>query len=303
MVAKCTYHGGMAGRKQTVTAETGQEFGRLTIRELGRHPKNNRPAALVECRGSAETPHDLVTKWISIFHLVSGSQVRSCGCLQKEAVARVISDSPDAQRMREWRQWRNSPDWQPKQRWRRDEHGRECSYSGRGSCGHQYKPWSAYSGDETRCRSCMVVKATEYLEDEPDEVKQRRAERQRAYSKTPQGRETNRKSRLKHRYGITDEEYEYLESLEGPGICHIHLGLDRMKRNGQVIALSVEHAHDCDKGHDPKNGCSYCIRGLSCYNCNGYIGTVESSPLGSRLRERFADYLARRPLLDEGAPQ
>lgn len=291
----------MAG-KQKLFAEVGQEFGRLTVVELGKHPKSNRPAALVECKGSAENPHDPVTKWMTVFHLVSGSQVRSCGCLQLEKVQEIRSNSPGAVRQREWRERRASPDYQPAHRWRQDEDGRECSYSGRGNCGHQYKPWSEFSGTETRCKACMAAKQAEYMEDEPDEAALRRAERQRAYQKTSRGREAARKAKLKYHYGVTDEQYQYLESLEGPGICHVHLGPERMKRGGKVIALGIEHAHDCDQGHDPKKGCPSCVRGLACYNCNGYIATVEATEPGSKLRDRFADYLARRPLLESGAP-
>jgi hypothetical protein len=221
--------------------------------------------------------------------------VLSCGCLHREKASQQTSDTPQAQRMRDWRERRNSPDYQPKAQWRTDDEGRECSYSGRGSCGHAYKPWSAYSSGETRCKACMVVKAAEYLEHEPDEARLRRAERQRAYLKTEPGRAANRRARLKYRYGITEEQYLWLLEQQD-GACFLCGNGETVPHHasGDLMRLGVEHAHDCDQGHDPEKGCPACVRSLACYNCNVFMGRVERSP---RLAARFADYLVRRPLL------
>jgi hypothetical protein len=130
---------------------------------------------------------------------------------------------------------------------------------------------------------------------EPSAVKQRRNQRQLAYQRTPDGRETARRARLKHRYGITEPQYDQLLSDQF-GLCAV-CGLEETVPHyatGEPKRLGVEHDHGCDQGHAPDKACPACIRSLACYNCNIYMARVERS---DRLRPRFADYLERRPLL------
>jgi hypothetical protein len=155
-----------------------------------------------------------------------------------------------------------------------DDYGRECTYAGEGNCGHLYKPWSEFNvspdGErETRCRSCQTARA------------------------------------LFRRFAITGAERDYLTEVAvfGPGLCDLHGGPETMvyQRHGGVLVrgLSIDHAHDCDQGHPVANGCRYCIRGLTCCECNrNVIRMAEKFPA---LAVRFADYLSRRPLLNVGA--
>lgn len=182
-----------------------------------------------------------------------------------------------------------------------NEEGRECAYSGPGNCGHAFKSWDEFGpgggprGKERRCKACLVAKATEYLKTEPTEVQQRRNDRQAAYQRTVVGKDVRRRARIKHRYGITAEEYDQLHEQQdgrcyfcGFGETVIH------HATGEVMRLGVDHAHACGQGHDPKKGCRSCVRGLACYNCNIFIARAERSDI---LRPRVADLLARRPLL------
>lgn len=156
-----------------------------------------------------------------------------------------------------------------------DEYGRECSYSGEGNCGHSFKPWSEFRTNgnrrrETRCKACQASRT------------------------------------LFNRYAITYAERLYLDEVAvfGPGLCDLHGGPESMayQRWSSVEAedlekrgLSIDHAHGCDQGHAPEKGCRYCIRGLVCCECNRNI--IRMAEKHSELAKRFADYLARRPLL------
>jgi hypothetical protein len=184
--------------------------------------------------------------------------------------------------------------------------GRECAYSGDGSCGHQFKLWHEFGpgtgphGKERRCKACMVVKATEYLQREPTRVQQRRNTQQKDYQQTDRGKEVGRNAKIKYRYGITAREYDWLEALQEER-CYF-CGFEETvvhHASGKVMRLGVDHDHACEQGHDPKRGCPLCIRGLACYNCNIFIARAELSPV---LSPRIADLLARRPLAWEHAP-
>lgn len=180
------------------------------------------------------------------------------------------------------------------------DEGRECAYSGPGNCGHQFKAWSEFGPGngphdrERRCKSCMVVKATEYLKSEPTEVQQRRNARQKKYQQTEDGKVVNWRAKLKYRFGITADQYLWLWEQQD-GLCYfcgfeetvIHHG------SGEVMRLGVDHDHECDQGHDPKKACVLCVRGLACYNCNIFIERARRSAV---LYPRIKDLLARRPL-------
>jgi hypothetical protein len=179
-----------------------------------------------------------------------------------------------------------------------DDDGRECS-----RCG-DYKPWDQFGpksngirGREPRCKPCMVVKTTGYLAAD-SEARKRHNERVLAYQKTPGGRDTSRRARLKHRYGITEDQYDFLLAQQDYA-CYL-CGLGEAvphHATGKLMRLGVEHSHACTSGHDPEKACPACIRGLTCYNCNHMVAKAERSP---RLAARFADYLERRPLLVSG---
>jgi len=183
-----------------------------------------------------------------------------------------------------------------------NDEGRECAYTGPGNCGNQFKPWSEFGPGngphekERRCKPCMTAKTTEYLKHEPTEVQQRRNVAQAAYQQTPIGRDVNRRARLKYRYGITAEQYDFMLAQQ-EGLCYFCRLPETVIHHGskEIMNLGVDHDHQCDQGHDPKKACEYCVRGLACYNCNIFIARVEKSTI---LRPRLADLLACRPLLE-----
>jgi hypothetical protein len=114
------------------------------------------------------------------------------------------------------------------------------------------------------------------------------------YQKTPEGKASRRRAKLKYLYGITEEQYAWLAEQQD-GVCFLCGEAESVPHhaNDALMSLAVDHDHGCTARHSPKRACPLCIRGLLCYNCNRMIGRAERSP---RLAARFADYLARRPL-------
>lgn len=150
---------------------------------------------------------------------------------------------------------------QPQVKYRVDEQGRECT-----AC-HVYKTWGEFyrPGDSRngKCKPCW--------------------------------RQHVRKNRYARDFGIAIEDYEYLEDQQGYKCAYcaeqestVHF------RSGTQYYLSIDHAHDCGR-HAPEKACKHCIRGLLCGSCNRMIGIAEMKP---QTAAPFADYLARRPLLD-----
>jgi hypothetical protein len=86
---------------------------------------------------------------------------------------------------------------------------------------------------------------------------------------SPKQVEQRRRGMIKHRYGLTIEQYDIMLASQG-GVCAIC---------GQPplgIRLAVDHDHDCCPG---RNSCGQCIRGLICQRCNGMLGYIESNNL------------------------
>lgn len=69
-----------------------------------------------------------------------------------------------------------------------------------------------------------------------------------------------RKSVLKRFYGITPEQYEFMEQQQG-GVCAI---CGNKNKNGNI--LCVDHDHENGK-----------VRGLLCHNCNIAIGRFQDN--------------------------
>lgn len=110
-----------------------------------------------------------------------------------------------------------------------------------------------------------------------------------------------------YRYGITPEEYDWLEKMQG-GACALCGRSERRKtartpagtsKEKSIQRLSVDHDHSCTR-HESRPGvypagCKECIRGLLCDYCNGrLLPMVEAC---TPLRVRFDDYLKRRPFV------
>lgn len=90
--------------------------------------------------------------------------------------------------------------------------------------------------------------------------------RRREDHATEKGRKLKRIRRLKHRYGITPEEYASL-LLKQNGVCAICRKPETKIRGGTVVQLSVDHDH-----------VTGAIRGLLCMACNLMIGNALDNP-------------------------
>lgn len=97
-------------------------------------------------------------------------------------------------------------------------------------------------------------------------------------------------SRLAANFELTPEQYWALYAMQG-GKC---FGCRRA--TGRTKRLAVDHDHECDRGHDPKKGCIYCVRCLLCGQCNQIIGRLDVAAL-LRLIEVLTDPPAKRWLV------
>ena len=88
-------------------------------------------------------------------------------------------------------------------------------------------------------------------------------------------RRYNRRRTLKRHFGITVDQYnDMLEAQRG--VCAICCGPEKMKRNGKVKNLAVDHDENTGK-----------IRALLCGNCNTAIGSLLHSPELCRAAARY----------------
>lgn len=74
--------------------------------------------------------------------------------------------------------------------------------------------------------------------------------------------------RVETGYGITGEQYWALYEAQG-GYCALC-----QRATGKTKRLAVDHDHKMAAevcGHDPKQGCPRCVRGLLCGPCNQYL--------------------------------
>lgn len=79
-------------------------------------------------------------------------------------------------------------------------------------------------------------------------------------------RATNHASRVKRVYGLTEDAYKAILAHQG-GKCAIC-----QRATGRTRRLSVDHEHNkpgCT--HEPEHGCTQCIRGLACSQCNRIV--------------------------------
>lgn len=86
-------------------------------------------------------------------------------------------------------------------------------------------------------------------------------------------------SYLKRRYGISEEEYESLLSLQG-GVCKVCRRVNRLRHDGTRERLAVDHNHQ-----------SGANRALLRQRCNRVLGMVEDS---QELLLRLLFYLRER---------
>ena len=79
-----------------------------------------------------------------------------------------------------------------------------------------------------------------------------------------------------------------------------HCAILNCRAQGKAKHLSVEHDHQCNRGHEPGRWCRDCVRGLTCSMHNEWIGRAGDSP---DIFDSIADYLrnppARKTLMDK----
>lgn len=100
--------------------------------------------------------------------------------------------------------------------------------------------------------------------------KQCRVEVQHLYQQTAAYKIKHRRAVLKHRYGITPEQYDEMLEAQGGGcaICH---RTEPMGKSEEFF--SVDHDHACCPG---VRSCGKCVRGLLCVRCNNSVGWFET---------------------------
>jgi len=99
------------------------------------------------------------------------------------------------------------------------------------------------------------------------EVKKKQSVKNNAWRKA--NPESIKNSKLKHKYGISLEEYKEMLKLQNDGcaICET--------KEIDYSYFYVDHDHNCCPG---ENSCGKCVRGLLCRNCNSAIGFLKDNP-------------------------
>lgn len=99
------------------------------------------------------------------------------------------------------------------------------------------------------------------------EIKEKQNARSNAWRKA--NPEANKSSKLKHKYGITLEEYKEMLKLQNDG-CAI-CGTKEI----DYPYFYVDHNHECCPR---EKSCGFCVRGLLCKHCNFGIGFLKDNP-------------------------
>lgn len=116
-------------------------------------------------------------------------------------------------------------------------------------------------GRGTICLTCSAALTRHYTSIlDPVELKRRKAEYYR------KGRATQRRYKLKAKFGITREQYDEMLEAQG-GACAICRKPETELRGGRVKELCVDHCHVTQE-----------VRRLLCANCNKGLGCFHDSP-------------------------
>ncbi len=259
------------GRRPTLEVQAGDEFDRLIVLEVGH--QDGRRAALVCCTGAGT--HGPVEKWVQLASLTSHA-VKSCGCLSRETAARGARER-NAAAGGTARAGTGKKGLPPGVKYIKKEkpygsvinsEGRECAYTGAGSCGRQYKLWAEFNkGNGARgyfswCRDCQA----------------------RNHQNIPV--ETRRLRSLQSRCraaGLSVEQYQVLASRFA-GRCWLCGELETLVgEDGTPRRLSIDHDHSCCSfDQTPQHPlCGQCVRGLCCHRCNRQVlGNLEAVGAG-----------------------
>lgn len=133
------------------------------------------------------------------------------------------------------------------------------------------------------CANCYYRKR--YKENKNYYRDRKNASGKRWREKNKGDKELWRKYKLKHKYGITLDQYKELLEKQG-GVC-IACGMPPFPAFNGAVSLAVDHDHKCCAG---ERSCGKCIRGLIHSQCNTAIGAVFDKP---EVLRKLADYLEK----------
>ena len=132
------------------------------------------------------------------------------------------------------------------------------------------------AGEEIRARQ------RERIANLSPEERERKAQLNRDwYSRNPRPTEANVRLHLKHRYGLTPEDWQQMLDTQN-GRCYLCEDVFDLSERRKI---HTDHDRSCCPG---SRSCGKCIRGLSCEHCNRGIGMFDDDP--DRMR-RAADAL------------
>lgn len=247
----------------------------------------------IEDEGRQCTKCEVFKAW-GDFHLDStsktGHQSKCKACTrirQKEISSTEAGRAKQRQRTAAHRARKRGPDWQPRHVTRHaqldcDGEAHLCTGCGeRKGLGEFPRNPETPCGFDPRCSRCRHERRVERRETNYNNI-----------------REKENLNWALARFGITADEYLRLLE-EQNGVCALCETAEQVYEGALQTAkrLSVDHDHNhCGK----LKGCKACIRGLLCRNCNVALGMFESK---AQTRLLFAEYLARRPMLNWVAPK
>ena len=136
----------------------------------------------------------------------------------------------------------------------------------------------ASDGRRSRCKDCRSRRGTVRKPKIAGATSKAVYARQWRAMHPDRDRCTERRARLKRKYGITPKDYEQMLAAQN-GVCAICLQAETATHNGQQKRLAIDHDHAT--GH---------VRGLLCCSCNHAIGKAHDSPA---LLRKMAAYIDR----------
>lgn len=184
---------------------------------------------------------------------------------------------------------------------RESQLGKQCSFDGcergvkaKGFCGPHYQQHLA--GGELKplrhqnegreclnpgCADVAVTKGfchTHYIFQrrlDPATLERERENGRKRYAEDP---DAQRNRQFNSKFGISLREYNEMLSSQG-GVCAICCRPETAIIRGRAVAyLAVDHDHGHDWAHTgAQKGCTDCIRGLLCRDCNVVLGKIGDS--------------------------